>query len=46
MSDNDVAAGGRVVGIATHVRELAERVPVRFEVTKGGASSTVERIEA
>ena len=34
---------GRVVGIITHVRELADRVPVRFEVTKGHRTSTVER---
>ena len=34
---------GRVVGIITHVRELAERVPVRFEVTKGHRTSTVEK---
>lgn len=34
---------GRVVGIITHVRELADRVPVRFEVTKGPRTSTVER---
>ena len=34
---------GRVVGIITHVRELADRVPVRFEVRKGPRTSTVER---
>ena len=33
----------RMVGIVTHVRELAERVPVRYEVTKSARSSTVER---
>lgn len=37
---------GRVVGIITHVRELATRVPVRFEVVKGPRSSSVERREA
>ncbi|HEX5615862.1 MAG TPA: SMC family ATPase [Acidimicrobiia bacterium] len=37
---------GRMVGIVTHVRELAERVPVRFEVRKVGTSSTVERVDA
>ena len=35
----------RMVGVATHVRELAERLPVRFEVRKVGGSATVERIE-
>lgn len=34
---------GRVVGIITHVRELADRVPVRFEVTKSHRGSTVEK---
>ena len=31
----ELGASGRMVGIVTHVRELAERVPVRFEVRKG-----------
>src|SRR5690606_39940208 len=29
---DDLGARGRVVGIVTHVRELAERLPVRFEI--------------
>lgn len=37
--------GRRTVGIVTHVRELAERVPVRFEVAKGPRTSTIERVE-
>ncbi|MGE0880245.1 MAG: AAA family ATPase [Acidimicrobiia bacterium] len=36
----------RMVGLVTHVRELAERVPVRFVVTKGAATSTIERVVA
>lgn len=32
---------GRMVGIITHVQELAERVPVRFHVSKGDRTSTV-----
>jgi exonuclease SbcC len=40
----NLGARGRMVGIVTHVRELAERVPVRFEVRKAGRTSTVERI--
>ena len=39
-----LGATGRMVGIVTHVRDLAERVPVRFEVTKGTVSATVERV--
>jgi exonuclease SbcC len=34
---------GRMVGLITHVRELAERAPVRFRVTKGERSSSVAR---
>ncbi|HVL33692.1 MAG TPA: SbcC/MukB-like Walker B domain-containing protein, partial [Actinomycetota bacterium] len=36
----------RVVGIVTHVRDLAERVPVRFEVRKGPSTSHVEKVHA
>ena len=32
-----------MVGIVTHVRELAERVPVRFECREGTTTSTVTR---
>jgi exonuclease SbcC len=41
----ELGAKGRVVGIISHVAALAERVPVRFEVTKGPHTSTVERID-
>jgi exonuclease SbcC len=41
-----LAGGGRMVGIVTHVRELAERVPVRYVVRKGPRSATVERVVA
>lgn len=41
----ELSASGRLVGIVTHVRELAERMPVRFEVRKGAATSTIERVE-
>ena len=37
---------GRMVGIVTHVRELADRVPVRYEVVKGPRTSTVTRVDA
>ena len=39
-----LGTGGRMVGIVTHVRELAARVPVRYEVRKGPTTSTVERM--
>lgn len=42
----ELGAQGRTVGVVTHVRELAERLPVRFEVTKGPDGATVERVEA
>ena len=40
----ELSARGRVVGLVTHVKELAEQVPVRFEVKPGPGGSTVERI--
>jgi exonuclease SbcC len=39
-----LGTSGRMVGVITHVRELAERVPVRFEVRKGARTSTVEKV--
>jgi DNA repair protein SbcC/Rad50 len=42
----NLASSGRMVGIVTHVRELAERVPVQFRVRKEIRSSTVERVVA
>lgn len=41
----ELSATGRLVAIVTHVRDLAERMPVRFEVRKGVTTSTVERAE-
>ena len=41
----ELGAAGRMVCIITHIRELAERMPVRFEVSKGPTTSSVERIE-
>lgn len=37
---------GRMVGIVTHVRDLAERVPVRYEVVKGPRTAAVTRVDA
>ena len=41
----DLGAQGRTVGLVTHVTELAERLPVRFEVTKTPTGAAVERID-
>jgi exonuclease SbcC len=42
----ELGASGRMVVIVTHIRELADRMPVRLEVTKAGGSSSVVRVEA
>ena len=42
----NLAASGRMVGIVTHVRELAERVPLQFRVRKDTGTSTIERVVA
>lgn len=39
----ELGARGRMVGIVTHVPELAERVPVRFRVAKVGGTSRIDR---
>jgi exonuclease SbcC len=36
----------RMVGVITHVRKLADRIPVRYVVTKGPKTSTVERVDS
>ena len=41
----ELGAGGRMVGIVTHVQELARRMPVRFEISRQAGTSQVERIE-
>jgi exonuclease SbcC len=33
-----------MVGLVTHVASLAERVPVRFEVTRDQRTSSVEKV--
>jgi exonuclease SbcC len=37
------ADSDRMVGVITHVTELAERVPVRYLVNRTGATSTIVR---
>ena len=39
-------SGDRMVGVVTHVSGLAERIPVRFAVSKDAHGSHVERSEA
>ena len=41
----ELGATGRMVGVVTHIRELAERMPIRLEVSKGPSTSTVVRVE-
>ena len=41
----ELGSTGRMVAVVTHIRELADRMPVRLEVTKAGSSSSVSRIE-
>jgi exonuclease SbcC len=43
---DDLVGKGRTVGIVTHVRELADRMPVRFEVTKGPETASIEKVMA
>ena len=40
----ELSTKGRTVGVVTHVADLAERVPVRFKVSKTAATATVERV--
>ncbi len=44
--ENLAATGERMVGVITHVPALADRIPVRFQVTRTGARSHIERITA
>ena len=41
----DLGARGRMVGLVSHVPELAERVPVRFDVRRQPRSSIIERVD-
>jgi exonuclease SbcC len=40
----NLGAGNRTVGIVTHVRDLAERMPVQLVVSKGPKTAAVERV--
>ena len=41
----ELASLGRMVGVVSHVRDLAERLPVRFEVARGTGGATVTRLD-
>jgi exonuclease SbcC len=41
----ELGAAGRMVGVVSHVAELAERVPVRFEISRTGNASTITRVD-
>jgi DNA repair protein SbcC/Rad50 len=38
------ADSDRMIGIVTHVQELARRAPVRFEVSRAGMTSTLRKV--
>jgi exonuclease SbcC len=40
----ELGSNGRTVGIVSHVKDLAERLPVRFEVRRDAGGSTVRRV--
>ncbi len=40
----ELASTGRLIGIVTHVAELAERMPARFEVRKGPTGSSASLV--
>jgi DNA repair protein SbcC/Rad50 len=42
----ELGSRGRMVGVVTHVRDLAERLPVRFDVRRGPTGSTIRRVDA
>ncbi|MQA26448.1 MAG: AAA family ATPase [Micromonosporaceae bacterium] len=44
--ENLAARGDRMVGVVTHVPALAERIPVRYEVSKDARTARVEKVTA
>ena len=42
---HELGADGRTVGLITHVTELAQQIPIRFEVSKQAGSARVKRVE-
>ncbi|MGQ0617371.1 MAG: AAA family ATPase [Acidimicrobiia bacterium] len=41
----ELGSQGRMVGVISHVAELAERVPVCFEINRGPGTATVTRVD-
>jgi exonuclease SbcC len=41
----ELGSAGRMVVVVTHLRELADRIPVRLEVRRDATTSTVERVD-
>ena len=41
----ELASTGRLVGLVTHIRELAERMPTRLEVRRTATTAVVERVD-
>ena len=39
----ELGAQGQMIGVITHVRELAERIPVRFDVTRSPTGARAVR---
>jgi exonuclease SbcC len=39
-----LGSGDRMVGVVTHVRDLADRMPVQYRVTKGPRTATIEPV--
>jgi exonuclease SbcC len=39
------ASGSRMVGVITHVAALAERIPVRYQVSRDSSGSHIERLQ-
>ena len=42
----ELGAGGRMVGVVTHVPDLAQRIPIQFKVAKTAGTASVERVES
>lgn len=40
----ELGAAGKTVGIVTHVSELAEQMPVRYEVGRGSKGATISKV--
>ncbi|CAN5198637.1 hypothetical protein BH18ACT5_BH18ACT5_16970 [soil metagenome] len=41
---SDLGAAGKTIGIVTHTEELAEQMPVRYEVRRAGNAATVTQV--